>query len=117
MALLGVDVGTTFCKCALFEDDGTLLRPARRPTPTRHTPDGLPFYDPDGLWALVASAIREVVAGGGSRVSAVGVSSMAEAGLLVDAGTGEPRSHIIPWYDSRSAEQAEAVGRLEDPLA
>jgi len=84
--LLGVDLGTTHCKAALFGSDGGLVQSAMRPTPLSRTEDGLPYHDPEELWAVTASAIREVVRGtDGRSVVAVGVTSMAEAGLLIDA--------------------------------
>src|SRR5437763_13410572 len=92
--LLGVDLGTTHCKGALFESDGALLGAAVRPTPLSRAEDGLPFHHPAELWGVTASAIREGVRGTDGRpVGAVGVTSMAEAGLLIDAATGTPRPH------------------------
>jgi xylulokinase len=118
VTLLGLDLGTTHCKAVLFELDGTMLRAASRPTPVARNEQGLPFHPADGLWVTIVSAIREVIDMGRDRsVDAVGVAGMAEAGLLVDAVTGEPRTHVIPWYDSRAAAQVETLSAIQDPRA
>jgi sugar (pentulose or hexulose) kinase len=95
-----------------------MLHRVSRPTPVSQTDDGLPFHDPEELWAVAASVIRKAVTGARDRTPAVvGVTSMAEAGLLVDAESGEPRTHIIPWYDRRAARQLDEITSLEDPHA
>jgi sugar (pentulose or hexulose) kinase len=114
--LLGVDLGTTHCKAATFDRDGTILHLATQSTPVSQTDDGLPFHDPEDVWAVAASVIRKVVTASHDRTPVVvGVTSMAEAGLLVDAESGKPRTHIIPWYDSRAAQQVDEITSLEDP--
>lgn len=114
---LGVDLGTTRIKAALFDADGPLLCRTSRPTPTGQTSEGYFYHDPDNLWDMVASAIREVLPGArGVTPEVVGVASMAEAGLLVDRVTGAPRTHVLPWFDARATRQAEEIAREEEPL-
>lgn len=115
--LLGIDLGTTHCKAGACALDGTVLAVASRPTPLDRTPDGLPFHDPEALLRVAAEAVREVVAGLAAPVTAIGVTSMAEAGLLVDRTTGTPRTHLIPWFDRRASAQVDALSALEGPRA
>jgi len=114
--LLGIDVGTTHCKAGLFRLDGDPISVSSRPTPLRRSPEGNAFYDPQELWATVAAAIREVVAGCGraGTISAIGIASMAETGLLVDRKSGAPRSPLIPWFDPAATPQAELLKREGD---
>jgi sugar (pentulose or hexulose) kinase len=115
MMLLGVDVGTTHCKAGLVGEDGALTRLASRPTESRRAPDGIFFYEPEALWQTVAATIREVTEGvNGSDIAAVGIASMAETGLLVDGATGEARSHLVPWFDTRAMAQTAWVARESD---
>lgn len=103
MKLLGIDVGTTRLKAGLFDEDGRAVRLASRATPTRREADGRVHHDPLELWDAVAAVVREALGEDGSRdVQAVGVSSMAEAGLLVDGLAGTPRTPVIAWYDRRA---------------
>jgi sugar (pentulose or hexulose) kinase len=102
--LLGLDIGTTSLKAILFDAGcGLVTRVAARPTPVNHLRDGWSEHDPQALWDAVCACIREAAAG--QPVAGLAISSMAEAGLLVDAG-GQPLSPIIAWYDRRSEPQA-----------
>lgn len=115
-ALLGVDIGTTHCKAGIFDLAGGVIRIASRPTPTGRTAEGHPYHDPEALWGAVIAVIQEVLpAAPERRVEVVGVAGMAEAGLLVDAADGAPRTEIIPWFDPRSTKQMETIGRESDP--
>lgn len=119
MNLLGVDIGTTTCKAGLFTLDGTVRRIARRPTPVRRAPQGHTFYDPEELWQTVADAIAAVTThdpAAARSVRAVGVASMGEAGLLVDARSGAPRTALVPWNDPCATEQGEFLKHAADPL-
>ncbi|MFW6183412.1 MAG: FGGY-family carbohydrate kinase [Chloroflexota bacterium] len=113
MMLLAIDVGTTRCKVGLFDHQGRLLSLASRPTPSRRTPDGH-AYDPEQLWQQLGAAIqdagREQPLDG---VTAVGVSSMAETGLLL-AADGTERTPFIPWFDRRTLSTAEQLHRRVD---
>lgn len=102
--LLGIDLGTTRIKAALLDTDaGRVIRAAARPTPTHHPQPELSEHDPEELWQTVAGCIRE--AAGGQPVVALAISSMAEAGVLVDRET-RPIAPVIAWYDRRSEPQA-----------
>jgi sugar (pentulose or hexulose) kinase len=115
MAFLGIDIGTTHCKAGVFAHDAAQLTLAARDTITHRTPEGYFYYDPDELWGTVCAAVRAALAEGGT-IEAAGVTSMAEAGLLVDRASGKPRSHIVPWYDIRSDTYTDAIAREEAPL-
>lgn len=109
--LLGLDIGTTHCKAGLFTPDGTLLGLAKRPMSTRHHPTGYAYYEPEVLWqtavGAICAAIGEVVASsGGKAITAVGVASMAETGLLLNRQTGVPCTPFLPWFDMSAAEPA-----------
>ena len=61
---LAIDIGGTKIATGIVDDDGTLLRSARQPTPRD--------ADPDQVWAAAERAIAEVLDG---PVSGVGISS------------------------------------------
>ncbi len=102
--LLGLDIGTTSLKAVCYDADlGQVARAAVRPTPVGHPRSGWSEHDPQALWEGIVACIRE--AAGGLAVAGLAISSMAEAGLLLDAA-GRPLSPIIAWYDRRSEPQA-----------
>lgn len=115
--LLGIDMGTTNSKAGLFDMEGRELAVASRPTPTRQDEAGRSYYDPEEMWSTIASAIREVSAKAGDRpISAVGIASAAESGILLDRATGKPRSRFMPWFDTCSQPQSERIRDEADPF-
>jgi sugar (pentulose or hexulose) kinase len=108
--LLGLDVGTTAVKAALFDTSGRELAHGRAPTPWRAVPTGAELDPDELLHAAVAAAREAVAAAGGRTVAAVGVAGMAETGVLLD-GHGRPAVPSIAWHDSRGGEQAERLAR------
>lgn len=102
--LLGLDIGTTTIKAALYDADlGRVVRLAARPTPVSHPRPEWSEHDPQQLWRAAADCIRE--AARGKAVRGLAISSMAEAGLLVGPD-GAALTPIIAWYDRRSEPQA-----------
>jgi len=105
--LLGLDIGTTSIKAALYDPSvGQVVSLAARPTPVTRPAPGLSEHDPEALWEAVVACLREAVAGGrGYSVAGLAIASLAEAGLPLDAA-GRPLYPIIAWYDRRSEPQA-----------
>ncbi len=110
--LLGIDVGTTFCKATIVSAEGVELSQGRQRTPWQPVPTGAEIAA-DALLGAVAAAARAAIDQRPSgTIVGVGVTSMAEAGFLLDAA-GRPLFPAIAWYDSRSAPESE---RLLDEL-
>jgi len=103
--LVGIDLGTTYCKAGVIALDGRELTQARERTPWQVVPTGAEI-DP---WRFVEVA-RRVCAealerAGPCRVLAVGLTSMAETGVLVSED-GRPLAPAIAWHDLRGDEEA-----------
>lgn len=108
--LLGIDIGTTNMKAGIFARDGRQVAAASRPTPVHTHPEGFAYYDPEEIWRTTLSAIEEALEQAGRpAIASIGITSMAEAGLLVDRTTGQPRSLFLPWYETCSTPQAERI--------
>lgn len=104
--LLGIDIGTTHCKAALFTEDGEQIAISSVPSPLLYDETGYPYYEPEALWQAVRSIISETARSQTmSHIKAVGVASMAETGLLIDRKTGQPKTNFLPWF----SKQAEAL--------
>lgn len=111
--LVGLDVGTTSSKAVVYGLDGAPLAHGRAATPWRTIP--LPSRGAtattgtemdatallDAARAAVSSALAAAPDG---RVVGLGVTSMAESGVLLDA-RGEPVAPVIAWHDTRDADQ------------
>ena len=106
--LVGIDVGTSACKAAVVGADGRELSLGKAPTPWRQVPTGAEV-DPEALFAAAVEAAGAAVAAAPEgRVRGIGVTSMAEAGVLLDA---EDRVlyPAIAWHDARGAHEAERI--------
>jgi len=106
--LLGIDVGTSACKAALVDSGGAERAHGQAPTPWRQTATGAEV-DCEALFESAVAAARAALAGAPEgRVRSIGVTSMAEAGALLDAG-GSPLAPAIAWHDARGADEARAL--------
>ncbi|HET7628126.1 MAG TPA: FGGY family carbohydrate kinase [Bacillales bacterium] len=103
--VLSIDIGTTHCKAGLFAVDGSAVKTAVRQT----------NYDPVEMWKQIVSMIVELTRDGGEDIAAVGISSMAETGLLLDRKTGQARTGFLPWFDDRATEECDDIERRIDP--
>ncbi len=95
--LVGVDVGTTRVKAVAFGLDGRPQGERERPTPWRHV-DGGSEADAVDLADVVRTVVAEVAT---DRVLGVGVTGMAEAGVLLDR-EGRPTAPVLAWHDDRA---------------
>jgi sugar (pentulose or hexulose) kinase len=108
--LLGLDVGTTSCKAAVVTLDGEEVSHGQAPLRWVPVPTGAEI-DPAGFIECALAAAGEALAGAPEgRVAGVGVSSMAETGVLLDRH-GEPVTPAIAWHDSRGEEEAARLER------
>lgn len=110
-ALLGIDLGTTGVKAALFAaDDGSTLASAFVDYPLYHPRPGWAEQNPAEWWQATISAIRACLAGGAQQgvqaadVRGVGLSGQMHGVVLLGAGREVLRPCII-WADQRSEAQ------------
>jgi len=110
-ALLGIDLGTTGVKAALFAiDDGHVLSSAFVDYPLMHPHPGWAEQDPDDWWQATITAIRSCLAGGvrhgiaSTDIRGVGLSGQMHGVVLLDAEQQVLRPCII-WADQRSDAQ------------
>ncbi|MGH2742467.1 MAG: FGGY family carbohydrate kinase, partial [Thermoleophilaceae bacterium] len=108
--LVGIDVGTTYCKAAVVDGDGAARAHGRVLTPWRRVPTGAEVEPERLVQAAVSAAGRALERSPAARIEAVGVTSMAETGSLLDAD-GEPVAPAIAWHDERGAKEADALKR------
>ncbi len=110
-ALLGIDLGTTGVKAALFAaDDGRVLSWAFVDYPLSHPHPGWAEQNPEEWWQATLSAIRLCLTDGvgegisPSNVRGVGLSGQMHGVVLLDEQSMVLRPCII-WADQRSEAQ------------
>src|SRR2546430_13545219 len=110
-ALLGIDLGTTGVKVALFAaDDGRTLSSAFIDYPLLHPQIGWAEQDPADWWQATVTAIRTCLVGGVRQnvqpedVRGIGLSGQMHGVVLLDDENRVLRPCII-WADQRSDAQ------------
>lgn len=106
--VLGVDVGTTATKSLVVGTDGSEIAVAQ--VPTRWVEDGPRVQaSAQGLVAGVLTVVGDALEAAGRRLGtgvqavALGVTGMAEAGVLIGPD-GSVRAPVVAWFDTRGAE-------------
>lgn len=110
MALIGVDIGSSFVKAALLDVEArTLQRTARAPfpEPIEGLPAGCFEIDPLQIAATVDLTVRELLETTEEVTGILFCSQM--GGLVVLDRRGEPVTNYISWRDQRTVQQ-EGVG-------
>ena len=113
--VLGIDIGTTSSKAVARSTSRDSTHYVEQPTPW-HTPGcGQTEIDPyrlvDVAVDLIGRAIRAAESAWGPvRVRSIGVTGLAESGVLLDAA-GRPTGPVIAWFDHRGGHELEQVGR------
>ncbi|HVB97664.1 MAG TPA: FGGY family carbohydrate kinase [Chloroflexota bacterium] len=112
-ALIGLDVGTTNTKAVAFDPaTGQVIAVTSQTTPAISPAPGWSEIDPAQLWNGVTACLRQIVPRIQGPILGVGIASMAEAGVPLDAA-GQPVYRIIHWYDPRTEHQlAQALDRF-----
>lgn len=112
--LLGIDIGTTNTKIAVYSKRGKLLAQSKALTPKGKSKDGHINFLPDKVWTTTARLIKQAVSQSGVEIAAMAVSSFGESGVSLDANF-EPTYDIIPWYDEqRTIRQLEKLSKKID---
>jgi sugar (pentulose or hexulose) kinase len=117
MVLLGIDIGTTHCKTGLFTEQGEVKKISLRSTNTYYDPKGHPYYKPEEIWENVTDGIEEVLSDCSEKISAIGITSMAETGLLIDKVTGRPRTNFIPWFSRCGENETHFITNEDNPFS
>jgi sugar (pentulose or hexulose) kinase len=113
--LLGVDLGTSDTKVLVLRADGSRVGTWRRPTVWRRLAGRQVETDASELVAGVLDVVADAFdalesAGERPRVVALGLTGLAESGVVIDHA-GQPLSPVIAWHDPRGAEQVAAAPR------
>ncbi|MEO8392721.1 MAG: FGGY family carbohydrate kinase, partial [Chloroflexota bacterium] len=110
--LLGIDVGTTAAKAALFQPDGQVQAVAQAAYPLNHIRPNWVEQNPEDWWQAVCAAIQQVnaaVPDAPQRIVGIAVSAQAPTLIALDA-SGTPLRPALIWMDRRAEAEAQALG-------
>lgn len=110
--IIALDAGTTQIKSALFDKDGKLLELEKCDTPLRRVGER-EFYRPEEIWGIVKAQVESLLQCGFGKTSGIAVTGMAEAGLIVEKGSGKALTDILPWFERCTCPLAERMSSEE----
>ncbi|MCP4403265.1 MAG: xylulokinase [bacterium] len=102
--LLGIDVGTTAVKSAMFSDEGDLIGEAHSEYETFYPSENAVEQMPEDWWQATVLTIQDVLQAthvNRGDIAAIGVSSQAPTMLAIDK-KGHPLHPALIWMDQRS---------------
>ncbi len=102
--LLGIDIGTSACKVAVFDEDGALLAQANQPYRVYYPHPGWAEQNPEEWWEAVCRGIREVLACDGVRadlIKGIGVDGQSWSAIPVNREQNVLYNTPI-WMDTRA---------------
>ncbi|WNR45240.1 FGGY-family carbohydrate kinase [Paenibacillus roseipurpureus] len=106
MSLMGLDIGTTGCKCSLFTEDGVLIAASYREYSLVLPKPGYFEFDPHLLWKSVQEVIEETASqSGGDLIKAISVSSFGETAIPI-AQDGSVLGNGLLYTDIRGFDEA-----------
>lgn len=113
--LLGLDIGTTGCKAALYESTGNCVGAGYRKHAMSTPQPSWVEEDPDEWWEKSAQAIREAISVAGANASDIrGVSVSGSNALIAMGSDGEVLCPAIMQLDLRTAALAQAMRQTID---
>lgn len=115
---LGLDIGTSVIKAALFSPRGEEVGVASERMALRPAPLGWSELDGEAAWSAAVKVMRQVVAGSGvkaSQIRGVGVTGVMVGAWLIDRGGALVRPPIL-WNDARAQALVDALAAGEPDL-
>ena len=109
--LMGIDVGTSACKVAVFSPGGEALAQALSEYPVHYPQRGWAEQDPGDWWAGVCKAVRQALDQSGvspTQIAAVGVDGQSWSAIAVDA-QGQPLCNTPIWTDTRARAECDEI--------
>jgi xylulokinase len=102
--LLGIDIGTSACKVAVFDEKGKVLAGSNKPYRVYYPKDGWVEQDPNEWWGAICEGIREVLSAEGVLahcIRGIGIDGQSWSVIPVNKA-GEVLCRTPIWMDTRA---------------
>ncbi|MFJ8244870.1 FGGY-family carbohydrate kinase [Peribacillus asahii] len=109
--LLGIDIGTSACKVAIFNRRGEVLAQSTQEYPIYYPKAGWVEQDPNKWWSGVCIGIKDSIAKAAinsSQIVGIGIAGQGWSAIPVDQD-GNCLTNTPIWMDTRAKEIAERV--------
>ncbi|WP_277408313.1 xylulokinase [Lacrimispora xylanisolvens] len=114
--LLGIDVGTSACKIAVFDRNGTVLETATGEYEVYYPQTGWAEQDPDEWWRVICSTMKYIFSKSQIKpeeIAGIGIDGQSWSAIAVDK-EGSVLTNTPIWMDTRAddicKELSEKVG-------
>ena len=105
MSIAGIDIGTTGCKIAVYDQSGARFHAYREYPAARSRSEH--EVDPWAIWQAIREIIREAAAAA-PDIRGIGVSSFGESFAVLD-GRDEPLMDVMLYTDPRGVRECEEI--------
>ena len=109
--LLGIDIGTSSCKAAVFDKEGKVAASSTQEYPVSYPHTGWAEQNPDDWWEGVSRAIRSLLENSGispEEIVGIGVDGQSWSAVAVDS-SGDVLCPTPIWMDTRSNDICQEV--------
>lgn len=107
--LLGIDIGTSACKVAVFEENGSVVAQTSKPYPLYYPNPGWVEQNPEEWWQAIVDATKEVLTCVSPEdVVGIGIDGQSWSAIPVDR-EGNCLHNTPIWMDVRAREICERV--------
>jgi len=109
--LLGIDIGTSACKIAVFTREGSVFCSCTEEYPVYYPQDGFVEQEPDDWWKAVCRGIRRLFSENpiqAFEIAGIGIDGQSWAAVAID-GEGSVLTRNPIWLDSRSKKICQQV--------
>lgn len=104
--LLGIDIGTSACKIAVFDRHGQVMSAASGDYEVYYPQEGWAEQDPEEWWEAVCRAVRESLKKGDiepEEIAGIGIDGQSWSAVAVGA-SGRALTNTPIWMDVRAAD-------------
>lgn len=111
--LLGIDIGTSACKVAVFDKEGKVLAAANGDYPVYYPQEGWAEQNPEEWWSAVCRATKETVQKAGidpAEIAGVGIDGQSWSAIALDK-EGKVLTNTPIWMDTRAQDICEQLNK------
>ncbi|MGX7204763.1 xylulokinase [Enterococcus pingfangensis] len=113
MYLLGIDIGTSSCKVALFSEDGEAIAQSTKNYPIFHPKSGWVEQNPDDWWQAVCQTINEILTQSKiqpEKIAGIGVDGQSWSAIPISK-EGKLLRNTPIWMDTRAQDICDDLKR------
>ena len=109
--LIGIDIGTSGTKSALFDTEGNTVASATAEYPLSQPQNGWAEQNPMDWWDAVCKTLREILPMAKGEIAGLGLSGQMHSLVLLDKENRVIRPSIL-WCDGRTSEECREIEDL-----